>query len=60
MLQSIEYIVCATTLREAHVTVHSHCQCGAVHVSLVGNEHLAQIECLASVLQNLALEEAES
>ena len=59
MLQSIEYIVGATTLREAHVAVHSYSHYGAVHISLVGYEHFAEVVGLACLLQDFALEVAE-
>ena len=59
MLQSIKYIVCATALREAYVTVHSYSHSGAVHISLVSYEHLAEVVGLTCMLQNLAFEVAE-
>ena len=39
--------------------MHSYSHCGAVHISLVGYEHFAEVVGLASLLQDLALEVAE-
>ena len=59
MLDGEEGIVGATALCELAVAMQTHHLNGAVHVGLVGNESLAEVECLVGLSQQFSLEERE-
>ena len=55
VFQAIQHVVMATALRKRYIAMHTYSHCGAIHISFVRNEHLAEVVCFARLLQDLAL-----